>query len=310
MTRTRSVPRDTILPLVVFPSLILLAKRFIFGHLYESGLAKHLAGACTPAAAAVTPYHRPYTGVHHVDACLCPLVTFFHAALDEPDALSFLTYFVGVAAPLIAIPAIEGWRAGRSGFIAYPVIFGLLSQTLTVGMTFPIYWLIFMLSGGANTSRTEAKITRAHAEAIVFAIIVGGTIPSVCLLMLSDPQVTAIWQPYPIYVSLAQFLYLAFRPASKHSESGYKTIRFLYISMFILTSSAHILTIWPLIMDFAAIQRRQPTVGIRVLDFLKWDAGFGLGASIIATFWFARNVKEVVVMAFWNETAVPKVKQT
>jgi len=241
------------------------------------------------------------------------LVVFFHAALDEPDAFALLTYFIGTGGPLIAIPAVEGWRAGRSAFIAYPVIFGLLSQTLTIGITFPIYWLVFILSGGANI--TLGKIKQAHAEATVFGVMVGATIPSICLLALSDPVVTAIWQPYPIYVSLAQYAHLAFRPASKHAESGYKTIRFMYIGMFILASSAHIATIWPLITDFSTIQRvylpsltapvQSASIGVRVLHFLKWDLALGLASSIIATLWFARNLKETLALAAWNVIATP-----
>ncbi|KAF5386874.1 hypothetical protein D9615_001688 [Tricholomella constricta] len=319
MVRTWSVIRDGLVPLILFSSLVFGAKRFIFGHLYDSGLAKHLASACTSQATTTTHYRLSYVGHDKTDAFLCPIVTFFHAAIAFPDALSGLTYFVGIGGPLIAMPVVESWRAGRSIFIAYPVIFGLLSQTISIGMTFPIYWLIFILSGGANAGRGggtgDAKITQAHAEAIVFGLVVGAIIPTVGMLVLEDPQVTAIWQLYPIYVSLAQYAHLALRPASKHSQPGYKTIRFLYLALFLISSSVHISTIWPLITNFNHIQRvflpatmapaHSTAVGLRVLHFLKWDLAFGLGAAILATLWFARNFTETIAMAAWNVIATP-----
>ncbi|GLB36999.1 hypothetical protein LshimejAT787_0400500 [Lyophyllum shimeji] len=315
MPRAFSFLRDALLPLIVFPGLIAFGIRFIFGHLFESGLSEALGSACIPGASTATSYHLPYTGLEAVDAALCPFVAFFHAALDEPDAVALLTYFIGTAGSLIVIPAVEGWRAGRSAFLAYPVIFGLLSQVISIGITFPIYWLVFILSGGANMTR--GKISQAHAEAIMFGAIAGATIPSVGLLALRDPVVTAIWQPYPAYVSLAQSAHLAFRSASKRSESGYKTTQFMYIGMLILCSSTHIATIWPLFTDFDTIRRvyipsvvaPAPSVsaGVRVLHFLKWDMGFGLASSIIATLWFARNLKEVIALAAWNVIAIPVI---
>ncbi|KAG5645880.1 hypothetical protein DXG03_005027 [Asterophora parasitica] len=318
MARTWSVLRDGLVPLILFSGLVLGAKHFIFGHLHESGLDKHLANACSPQSTTITHYRLSYVGHGTTDAILCPLVTFFHRAFSVPDALSGLAYFLGVGGPLIAIPSVESWRTGRSVLIAYPVIYGLLSQTLTVGLVYPIYWLIFILSGSANTGRgggrpEDAKITQGHAEAIIFGLLVGAVVPTVGMLVLDDPVVTAMWQPYPAYVSLAQYAHLALRPASKHSDSGYKTIRFLYLALFMISSSVHISTIWPLISkDLTTIQRlflptissptRSTEAGLRVLHFLKWDLTFGLSAAMFATLWFARDLTESVALVAWNVT--------
>lgn len=239
--------------------------------------------------------------------------------MESPDAITFLTYFIGIGAPLGVIPAVEGWRIGRSWLIAYPVIFGLLGQVFTIGVTMPLYWFIFVLSGGADIGKSSepgsARVTQAHAEAIIFGIVIGAIIPSVGMLLLEDPQVTAIWQPYPIYVSIAQLAHLAFRPASKHPESGYVTIRALYIGMFIISSSVHISTIWPLIKDLGVIQNtflpstvvphHATSMADRVLHFLKWDLTFGFAASILATLWFARSTRELIALMGWNAFAIP-----
>ncbi|KAG6909831.1 hypothetical protein DXG01_015104 [Tephrocybe rancida] len=316
MARSWSLIRDGLLPLILFPSLAFFASRFIFGHLKASGLSQSLGGACSPQSSDAQPYRLVYTGVQKVDAILCTLVTFFHAALDEPDAVTGLQYFISISAPLIIIPTIESCRAGRGAFVSLPVIFGLLSQILTIGFTFPIYWLIFIVSGGANIGwghRADSIITQAHAEAVIFGLFVGAAIPSVGMMVLSDPNVTAIWQPYPAYVSLAQLLHLFVRPPSKHAASGYKTIRALYIGMFIISSSVHIATMWPLFTDIDTILRvylpsfvvpeHYSAVGTRVLHFLKWDVTFGFGSSILATLWFARSLAEAFILLAWNVLA-------
>ncbi|KAG6897839.1 hypothetical protein C0992_010327 [Termitomyces sp. T32_za158] len=317
MARPWMLIRDGLLPIVLFSSLAYFAAHFTFGHLNKSGLGLSLQGAC-PRGSDTQPYRLVYTGLHQVDELLCTLVTFFHAALDEPDALTALSYFVGIAAPFIAIPTIESCRAGRGMAISLPVILGLLSQILTVGFTFPIYWLIFIVSGGANIGwgrSADAEITQAHAEAVVFGLLVGAGIPSVGMLVLKDPIVTAIWQPYPLYVSIAQAFHLLIRPASKHSTSGYKTIRFLYLSIFIISSSIHIATIWPLFKELDTLLRvylpsltipaQTTTAGTRVLHFLKWDVTFGFGSSIVAAFWFTKTVKEALFLLVWNVIAIP-----
>ncbi|KAG6869066.1 hypothetical protein C0993_003386 [Termitomyces sp. T159_Od127] len=320
MARTWSLVRgiDGLVPIALFSGLAYFAAHFTFGHLNKSGLGQSLQGACHPRHTDAQPYRLVYTGLHQVDELLCTLVAFFHAALDEPDALKALSYIVGAAAPFIAIPTIESCRAGRGMAISLPVILGLLSQVFTVGVTFPIYWLIFIVSGGAKIGRRrpeDAKITQAHAEAVVFGLIVGAAIPSVGMLVLSDPIVTAIWQPYPAYVSIAQVFHLLIRPASKHSTTGYKTIRLLYLSMFIVYSSIHIATIWPLFKDIDTLFRvylpsftipdRTATAAVRVLHFLKWDVTFCFSSSILATLWFTNTMKEVLSLLAWNVIAIP-----
>lgn len=303
------------MPIALFSSLAYLAAHFTFGHLDQSGFSQSLEAACHPRFSGPQPYRLDYTGLHQVDALLCTLVTFFHAALDEPDALTALKYFVVTIAPFIAIPTIESCRVGRGMSISLPVILGLLSQVFTVGFTFSIYWLVFIISGGAKIGPADAKITQAHAEAAVFGLLVGAAIPSLGMLVFLDPIVTAIWQPYPAYVSIAQVFHLFIRPASKHSETGYKTIRFLYLGIFIISSSVHIATIWPLFMDLDTLHRvylpsftipdRAATAGTHVLHFLKWDVTFCFGSSILATLWYTNTMKEILSLLAWNVIAIP-----
>lgn len=286
----------------------------------SSGLYLTLADRCNPLfefEEHVTPYLIKYTGLRGLDLyALCPLVSFSHEAIAYPDAISFFTYFVGISAPLPIIPAVEGWRSDRSRYIAFPVIFGILCQTLTVGVMMPIYWLVFIVTGGVDRTKNPT-VSQAHAESIVFGVLVGAVIPSIAMLILEDPQVTAIWQAYPIYVTLAQYALLIFRPASKHSRSGYSIIRALYISAFIVCSYIHISTIWPLLGNVDAVKsifipsRMSPdpsaNTGYKVLHLLKWDLFFTFASSMFTTLWFAENLYQLFTLSAWIVVGTPVV---
>jgi len=307
--------------MLIFPTLSALAVNFIFGHMFKSGLAANLTAQCPPTVTSLelTPYRLPYTGLHLLDEKLCGLVAFFHAAMT-PGPFPFLAYFMGTGAPLIAIPAVESFRKGRHFSIGYPLVVGFFCQVATVGVTMPVFWLLFIVSGAAKLNRRSGNeqtlVTHAHAEAIIFGVCVGSIIPTACMFLLNDPLVTAIWQAFPVWVSIAQFGHHLFRPASRYPESGYKTVRALFVGLFIVSSSTHLASIWPKIGDLVALQflflpsipvlnPATTTVELKVLDFLKWDAVFGFASSILATFWFARNAKQFTALLAWHVVAVP-----
>jgi len=315
----RAVVRDLILPSIVFPSLVALAFHFIFGHLRKSSIDSDvtIAHACAPGLAEATPYRLRYVGLESIDNALCPLVTVFQTAINSQDLLTLITYFIGVGAPLIIVPAVEGLRAGRSRFIAYPIICGLLSQTMTAGVAMPLYWLIFILTGGtkpaSHRNPGNTSISQADAEAVVFGIVVGAVIPSAGMLALNDPYVTAIWQFFPIYILVAQCLHLLFRPSSKYSQSGHQTIRGLYIAAFVLSSSIHIATIWPSVGDLHMVRRvflpsvaiPRETIENKVQHLLKWDLAVAFISSILVTFWFASTRRQLALLVAWSVFATP-----
>ncbi|PPQ86860.1 hypothetical protein CVT25_012580 [Psilocybe cyanescens] len=292
----------------------------MFGRFKAAGMDLQLREHCLPSASSVpTTYRIDYTGFGGLDRALCPLVTFFHNIMESPTSLSFLSYAIGISGPLITLPLLEAYRLGQSRFILYPVIWGLLSQIATVGIMFPLYWLAFILAEGTRVQRTSKvhSFTQAEAEAIIFGVIIGAVVPSVAMLILGDAHVTAIWQLYPLYVSVAQLAHLQFRPSSKHSQSGIATMQALYLGLFIVSSSMHISTLWPIRNDFAAIKslllpsalalHPSKDINNHLLDFLKWDVIIAYSATALALLWFANNVKQVVSILFWYAIAIPVV---
>ncbi|KAH9484185.1 Epoxide hydrolase ascI [Psilocybe cubensis] len=306
-----------LLALVVFPSLTALAVSTMFGRFKAAGMDLQLRRHCLPSSDVHTDFRLDYTGIGAIDKTLCPLVTFFHNIMDNPTSSSFLSYAIGISGPMITLPLLEAYRLGQSRFVLYPVVWGLLSQIATVGMVFPLYWLAFILTEGAKVQRTYKvhSFTQAEAEAIIFGIVVGAVIPSLAMLFMADAHVTAIWQLYPLYISIAQLVHMFIRPPSKHSQSGIVTIRALYLGLFIVSSSMHISTVWPLINDFSAIKELllpsssaiHPSKDINnhLLEFLKWDVIIAYSATALAMLWFSKNVKQLITILLWYAVAIP-----
>ncbi|KAJ8508550.1 hypothetical protein ONZ45_g9184 [Pleurotus djamor] len=300
-----------VLPGIIFPVLTALGVRYLSGSFLSSGLGDDLAKACS---ASDSPYLHHVSGLHGLDGFLCNLVAFFHAIL-EPKVSPVLMYFMGTAGGLMAFPLIEAQRQSRPLLLAFPMIVGLLGQSITIGLTMTLYWPIFIWRGSANlVSHPTVHVTQADAEAIVFATFVGTIIPSVGLMVLRDPTVTALWQIFPMFASAAFMGHKLFRPSHRHSQSGYKTIRTLYIGSFIAASSMHLAIVGPKLFDVPALLAFFPSTSPLPLaasltskteDFLKWDLVFAFGSSILGTLWFARDAAEVLTFAIWHAFAIP-----
>lgn len=279
----------------------------IFGHL-KSALDEGLTAPCSPDS--TSPYFVPYT--RPFDQAFCPIVAFFHLLIDFPDSLAFLTYTIGIVGPLILLPIVESSRAGQNIFLAYPVIWGLLTQVTTLGVTFPIYWLVFVLTAEKKDGFGGRSLTQSQAEAIIFSIIAGAVLPSVAMLVMDDFYVTAIWQLYPIYISLAQFFYPRFRSST---QSGYRVMQAIYLGCFMISSSVHIAAVWPILGDVNAVKALllpsfpslpiSNEVHFHALEFLKWDILFAYTSSALAMLWFANNAQQVFGIVLWFSFAIP-----
>ncbi|KAJ7090328.1 hypothetical protein B0H15DRAFT_259912 [Mycena belliarum] len=299
------------LPLVLFPVLSALALKLTLGNLDASGLNATVEDQCPahPLSPQLTPHRMAYVGIPFVDKALCSFVTLFHLALTH-QVLPFLTYFLGTSMSLFAIPAFEACRNGRHSLLAFPIVFGLLMQVMTMGAVLPIYWLIFILTGAAqrHPGGGPTHISSAHAQAVVFGLIIGVAIPSICLIVLQDSYVTALWQLFPLWQFLAQSAHLTFRRPSAHPDSGYSWVSALYLGAFIISSSTHLGTMAKA-KTFAGMKAFfLPSVtpltsaapNMQALDLFQWDAVFAFISTLLGTMWFARNGTQAICIALWN----------
>lgn len=296
---------------MLFPTLSALAARMIFGNMKESGLEAEIKAQCLPGS----QYYIEFSGVKVLDENICSLVAMFHAALT-PSVYSFLVYFSATCGPpVVAFIGIEACRKRSHFSLTYPIIFGISFQLATYGVTLPIYWLLFILTGASRPSKNaDTKIARGDAGAIIFNLWMGWGIPTVAMLVLQDPWITALWQAVPLWASVAQRIHLTLQPSSK---SGYGFVKGLYIFCFLLASSLHLATVYPILHDVEALKaffvpsvaalNQSTPIELLVRDLLQWDMNIAMASSILATLWFARSFTQLVGVVVWNAVAIPVV---
>jgi len=299
-----------LLPALLFTSLAFGAHHFLIGHLIKSGGAALLNSQCPPNPG---PYSIRYVGLGPIDSLLCILVTFFHSSFD-PATLPLTADFAASLSAPVALTFIEAARAGRSLVLAFPFALGVLYQLRGAGLAFPLFWLALILSGHTRLTRAAARIDQARAEAALFAVLAGFAVPSVLMLTLQDPVVTALWQFFPLWMWVTQAGHLFFRPSSRYHTSGYWTVQATFIFTFISSAISHVAVVWTMRDNFELLRTlyippllpgNPATTSVQMAAhvFLQWDAVLTLGSSLLGTLWFANDVKEAGLIALWDGIA-------
>jgi hypothetical protein len=298
-----------VIPALLFPSLTVLATKLIFVHSKDPVVSEGLKSQCIPAEG---PLALPYTGFDPVDRVLCALVAFFIESF-KPRNETFTSYLVAHLAPVVLFSFVEAARNGRPWIISSPmaVLFGLGYQLLTGAVALPLYWLTFIVSGAYKSS---GNVDLRHARGTAFGLLVGLTVPSIGMIATHDPAWTALWQAIPLLFWITQRVYLLIQPSTTSSNlSGTPTIRSLYLGLVTVGAIVHLAIVLPNLGNIGLLQRtfvphifvvgEPTTVAQAVLNFLQWDLVFIAGAAMLASLWFARNTKEVAMLALWNVLA-------
>jgi hypothetical protein len=324
-----------IVPVLLFPTLSALATTYIFGHVHKSGLGSALEGLCSAqTGSSENPYKLSYSiGIAAVDKVLCNLVTFFQFAIqpdeDEPLPRLFTSYCLGNLLPLFTIIVVEMQRYRLSArttgkwngnpFLSSFSLVGAICQNVTVAITVPIYFTMNILFGSARGRKD--MLTKQHVEAIMFGILIGYIIPSIGMLVLNDPHVTAIWQFFPIIVSMFKHVHLAVkRPREEGVGKAHSAVRMLYLITGIVASSINVALVWPKLasLDLDSLKLLLVPAGLygytwatmagETMELLQWDLMFASIATIFWTFWLvAGGWRRGAWVAAWYAVAVPLV---
>ncbi|KAG1749087.1 uncharacterized protein EDB91DRAFT_833339 [Suillus paluster] len=303
-----------VLPTAIFLPMSYVAMQIVFGrHMYQSGTGLQLREHCSaPIGTEGYPLRLAYTGYPDLDYRMCALVALFKALLNPAYRPLVAELFTALAA-VTMIPFVEAAREKRSIFLGMPAAVGVLFQLFSFAVIMPVYYVALILSGAAIGSPVKGratKITQGSAEALLFALVVGYIIPTVCMVVFQDTISTALWQGYPIIMAFAQFLHLIIRPSSRYVKSGYVTIQAMYGLIFVTSAILHIYYTWPLFFDIQQFQKvlvpqlalsRHPlSLAEGVAAVIQWDAVFGVGSTLLVTFWFAQGMKEVALLFLWH----------
>ncbi|KAF7966850.1 hypothetical protein HWV62_36901 [Athelia sp. TMB] len=311
---SKALLSNRILPLLLFPTISYYAFKIMFEYALQAGTLHKLSAHCT----APTPYTLAYTGIEYIDDILCSLVAFFDIMLEPNHSIPFNVELLTGLAALAIVPYLEAARHGRNPVLEIHWVLGIIYQKLTGGVIFPIYWMLFIVTGAAGLHFSPHRagagsIDQRHAESVVFTLVVAYILPSIAMLVMRDLYVIAFWQAFPLWMFLAQRLYLGLRPAAP--QSGAKTVRAIYMSLFFLSSIPHIYLVTPILFrssdplqtlgtlflpSFTPLDPKSTTLDHGVQDFIQWDGFFMLVSTFIAMLWIAGpSVKRLSILVVW-----------
>jgi len=310
---------NKILPFILFPTISYYALNFIFLHGIQAGTFERLTAQCT----GTTSYTLSYTGVPKIDGELCGMVAFFHI-LKDPRNLLFNVELITAMAAIVTIPYFEAARQNRNVLLEFQWVIGVIYQRFTGGVILPFYWLLFVVTGMASLHHTRhagsnSKIVQERAESIIFALVAGFIVPSLAMFMITNQYVTAFWQAFPLWMYIAQLLYLSIRPAS--GASGASTVYFTYMALFLFSLLPHLYILTTILFSspnplstfkslfvpsLALLDPIETTFNQGVMDFIKWDYMMMLVSTFVATVWVVGwDMKCTVGLVTWWAVSVP-----
>lgn len=135
------------------------------------------------------------------------------------------------------------------------------------------------------------------------------------MLVLDNPYATAIWQPFPLWMFIAQHVYSTIRRPSQNAQSGYLTVQATHLILFLLSAIPHIIYVGPIVaagdsarlkalfVPSLAVPHENLSLQIGVLDFIQWDIIFVSVSTLLACLWTARSVTQFIVMIGWFAVA-------
>ena len=263
----------------------------------------------TRCSAPSATHLRPYTGSAPVDQIACILVEFFTVALSPPIDNYVVNLLGSLAVVFFTVLLDAGGRFGNGALaIGIPLIAGVAGQLKGAGLALPIYWLFSFF--GQTTGNSLRRPSAIAVEAMLFASIVGIVVPTTLMLFRLTPELIAAWQPFPIYVALAQTLYLAVFSRTKNSSGPEGTTRkapnarvyLLTQSAFFTLSAVATLHHIPFLFSIVASPNplatlkhflipslqppsHNPDLHANALRFLQWDGIFIMLSTWLAGAW-------------------------
>ncbi|KAF8484390.1 hypothetical protein JB92DRAFT_3028842 [Gautieria morchelliformis] len=297
---------------MLFLPMSITAFRLLFGHLAKAELQKAGDNCPTPIQGKL-PFQLQYLGGYApaVENTLCILVAFFHP-LFQPEAANhtpFMLDFLASFPACIIIPFLEASRLKRSLLMGFPAIMGTIYQLFSGAVAFPMYWAVFLAT--MRDHATDSQIVQADAEGILFGVVMGYFLPTFAMTYMATTGPIALWQVFPLLVSLFGNLHRLLRPRSLHGGSGHRTVQATYVLMLLTSAIVHLRTLKSYNFDLQTIMthlipsleipdaKKGHTALTSIIHFLQWDAVFIFGSTFVASLWFARSVGQGVLLIVW-----------
>jgi len=213
-----------------------------------------------------TPFKTKYTGIFPLDFCLSILVAFWFYGTNGSDAGSqlFLIDMLPITNSAYLWLYVESTRTcEKPSAISYPIIWGLLWQSFGAAFIIPVYYYNH-LNWIDSKSMALPSIDSSSAKALPLSFALGAILAIMVILPtwidrspILHQDILAVWNVYPLWVSLAQIGAVAvFASSKKSKDKAVWWTRFSYLTAAMFSSLGHLYTAISMLIS------AEPSVGL------------------------------------------------
>lgn len=262
-------------------------------------------------------HQRRYLGGYAppIENLMCMLVSFFYPLFQSEGTpySPFVREFAISFSAVIVVPFFEAYRSNSRFWPGFPLLMGLLYQCITAGATFPLFWALLILRGSKSSVNIEVK--QGRAESVLAGIIIGYFVPCLGIHFWPSNTTIALWQIFPVYITIVAAIYRAFRTGQSANKPGTRVVCGTYALLFCLSAINHLGVMAAYEFDLKRgmnnwmppIQLPDPQKGHTALHaivhLLQWDSVFVFGSTLLASLWFVDNLFQGIVLLLWSTVA-------
>ncbi|KIM32370.1 hypothetical protein M408DRAFT_326962 [Serendipita vermifera MAFF 305830] len=301
-------PTKSLFAALVFSGVVVCAVYTVAIHLDASGGQKLLENTCPPSV--VNAYSKQYgTGIFAVDSVLCGMDTLFKTSFEEPIK-DFMTSFLLNGPVCLFVLLLESSRSDKPYVAFAPLLFGILTQTITAAIASSVFWTLFVVQacfGGSRQGRTP--VSRTAVEAALLAVLIGYLIPTAWMMVTKSSLAIVLWHPCVVYMSAIQNGWTWYRGATP-AGSGFGMAQWALLFFCAVgsitwantillphVSKTFVYDLWEWLPSAAIPDPRSTTLQSAVLHLLQYDAAWMFGSTLLAALFLSDEIKDTLFTA-------------
>ncbi|EJT99760.1 hypothetical protein DACRYDRAFT_23768, partial [Dacryopinax primogenitus] len=171
------------------------------------------------------------------------------------------------------------------------------------GIIIPLQMLAIILTADEPKRIRQGQIARADAEGALLGLLLGYVAPSLYLALRPDSLIAAVWQAFPIYISIIKVFYSTLRRLVTRKGAtldGYWATQVTYGICGLLGLASHLRVVYSIISSVNFIGELQsmflPSIfnlppgsstNAAAWHMLKWDNALMFGSCLVAALWLS-----------------------
>ncbi|XXH03897.1 hypothetical protein Hte_010305 [Hypoxylon texense] len=267
-----------------------------------------------------TPLESRFTGIGAVDDAAKFLVAAFIEGTAGWDAGVRLqqVYFLMNYFAVVCVWVVESSRRRNAGkLFSFVTLFSLVYQFVGAGIIVPLYCALYVVtSGGDEYHYRGREVPIGYARALLPTVLLGYLLPTVALWYIpwddikTVQYVTAIWQPFPLFICVLLFVFSVFMSSSQSAvnkrDGDIPHLKRVYLVAGLVATAVHVHTVYTCVtssdprlslsyvfLPVRGLWRDSMALGLHYI--FQWDFWGAYGASLFWCWLVVYDVQRLLI---------------